>query len=85
MLCTTKNCASSTVRTISNVGVTGWYTALALTTANVPVIGYHDSVSTAAKYALCNNTLCSGTTTTLLVNAAAEGEYPPLPAPVTTR
>lgn len=59
-MCTDFACSNPRITTIDSTDGTGLYTALSLTTANIPVISY--VTGTDFKLAVCNNTLCTNPT-----------------------
>ena len=59
-MCTDVACSNPRITTIDSTESTGYYNALALTTANIPVISY--VTGTDFKLAVCNNTLCTNPT-----------------------
>ncbi len=59
-ICTDFACSNPRITTIDSTSSTGYYNALTLTTANIPVISY--VTGTDFKLAVCNNTLCTNPT-----------------------
>jgi hypothetical protein len=59
-ICADFACSNPRITTIDSTSSTGYYNALTLTTANIPVISY--VTGTDFKLAVCNNTLCTNPT-----------------------
>ena len=76
-VCTDATCSSgATIRTIDSTGDVGWYTSLALTTADFPVISYWDAASIDLKLAVCAVATCSsGTIIRTIDSLGAVGSY----------
>ena len=53
----------------------GWYSSLALTTTNLPVIGYFDKARSDTRLLICNNLACSDPIIRILYDTFTVGEY----------
>jgi hypothetical protein len=59
-ICSNPTCTTHVLRQVDNsTGTNGWYTSLALTKTNIPVISYVNNTTNTLKLAICNNPLCT--------------------------
>jgi hypothetical protein len=59
----------------TGMGVVGFYTSIALTTTNIPVISYYDNTNRDLKIATCNNPACTSPTIVTLDSAEDVGMH----------
>ena len=74
-ICNNAACNSPAISTIDSAGWVGYFTSIAVSSSNLPIISYYDQTKSDLKLAVCNDAACSSPTFSILDSIGDVGEY----------
>lgn len=74
-VCNNATCTQPTINTVDTEGDVGYYSSIALTTDDFPIISYYDETNKNTKVAVCQSIACANPTLSRIDSRGPVGEY----------